>query len=116
VVVAGSPERVEALNVALWTYDDRGFLPHGSRSDGFAEDQPIWLTDRIENPNRAGVLIVTEGVAPEDAGAWPTLIEMFDGNDDAAIADARARWARYKQDGHALMYWKQSENGGWRQD
>ena len=30
VVLAGSPERVEALASFLWTYNDRGFLPHGS--------------------------------------------------------------------------------------
>jgi DNA polymerase-3 subunit chi len=27
VVIAGSDERVAALDTALWTYDDRSFLP-----------------------------------------------------------------------------------------
>ena len=52
VVMAGSSERVEALNAALWTYNDRSFLPHGSSRDGFAEDQPIWLTTAEREPQR----------------------------------------------------------------
>jgi DNA polymerase-3 subunit chi len=30
VVKAGSEERLEALNAALWTYDQGSFLAHGS--------------------------------------------------------------------------------------
>ena len=37
VVLLGSPERVDALNTHLWTYDPNGFLPHGSARDGEAE-------------------------------------------------------------------------------
>ena len=34
VVMAGSEERVEALNTLLWTYAQQSFLPHGSTRDG----------------------------------------------------------------------------------
>ena len=37
--------RMEALDRALWTYGKDSFLPHGTRADGFAEAQPIFLTD-----------------------------------------------------------------------
>ena len=57
VVMAGSPERVEALNLALWVQDPNGFLPHGSAADGNAERQPVWLTAADENPNGATVLV-----------------------------------------------------------
>jgi len=63
VVVAGSDERVEAIASALWTYDDRGFLPHGTAKDGFAADQPIWIATRAENPNGAQMLVLVDGVA-----------------------------------------------------
>src|SRR4051812_32463308 len=65
VVMAGSPERVEALNGQLWTYNPGSFLPHGSKADGSAADQPVWLTDQDENPNSAAVLVLTEGVRSE---------------------------------------------------
>src|SRR5262249_28695663 len=58
IVRAGSPERVENLSAALWTYEEAAFLPHGSARDGHADLQPIWLTDAEENPNSASILVV----------------------------------------------------------
>jgi DNA polymerase-3 subunit chi len=51
VVMAGSEERVEAINGHLWTWNDRGFLPHGSEKDGFAEDQPVWPLPGDDKPS-----------------------------------------------------------------
>jgi len=61
VVMAGSEERVEHLTDQLWTYSERGFLPHGSARDGNAALQPIWLTTADDNPNGAQVLFLTDG-------------------------------------------------------
>src|SRR5689334_1368179 len=58
VVVVGSETRIESLSQALWTYDPASFLAHGSAKDGHAGDQPIWLTDRDENPNGAAVVVL----------------------------------------------------------
>ena len=113
VVMAGSTERVEALNAALWTYNDRAFLPHGSSRDGFAEDQPIWLTTAEENPNGASMLVLADGTSASDIAAWGSAVEIFDGGDEGAVAAARERWKAYKAAGHALTYWKQSEDGKW---
>jgi DNA polymerase-3 subunit chi len=115
VVLAGSEERVEALNAALWTYDDRSFLPHGSARDGFAADQPIWLTTREERPNGAEMLVLVDGSDTADAASWPAICDFFDGGDDATVAAARGRWKRWKQEGHALKYFKQTERGGWEE-
>jgi DNA polymerase-3 subunit chi len=113
VVMAGSSERVEALNAALWTYNDRSFLPHGSSRDGFAEDQPIWLTTAEENPNGAEMLVLADGTTTDDVGAWGSAIEIFDGGDESAVSAARERWKAYKAAGHSLTYWKQSDDGRW---
>lgn len=113
VVVAGSEERVEALNAALWTYDDRSFLPHGSAKDGFERDQPIWLTVREENPNGATMLITVDGAAPTDAAGWPAICAFFDGRDEDAVAASRARWKQWKAAGHSLKYFKQTDRGSW---
>ncbi len=113
VVLAGSEERVEALNAHLWTYKDRGFLPHGSKRDGFVEKQPIWLTTSDENPNGAAVLFLTDGASSARPEAFELVCELFDGNDEAAVAAARERWAAYKTAGHGLTYWQQTDRGGW---
>jgi DNA polymerase III subunit chi len=113
VVMAGSSERVEALNATLWTYDDRSFLPHGSGKDGFAADQPIWLTTEEENPNGATVLVMTDGATVARIDEWKLALEFFDGGDEMALSAARARWKTYKESGHDLTYWKQSDQGKW---
>ena len=113
VVIAGSPERVEALNAALWTYEQLSFLPHGSANDGAAEDQPVWLTTEDENPNGASVLVLTDGVASSQVGEFARCLDMFDGRDADAVAAARERWKAMKAAGHALADWQQNEAGGW---
>ncbi|MFO1061307.1 MAG: DNA polymerase III subunit chi [Dongiaceae bacterium] len=113
VVMAGSAERVEALAHWLWTYDDRGFLPHGTARDGSPELQPIWLTHADENPNEASVLFLTDGAASAAVDRYPLCVELFDGNDAAAVAAARARWKDYKAAGHELSYYQQDGGGRW---
>ncbi|MEK9660186.1 MAG: DNA polymerase III subunit chi [Alphaproteobacteria bacterium] len=79
VVMASSADRVEALNAHLWTYDERGFLPHGSRTDGHAERQPVWLTDADDIPNGAEVLFLTDGAQSAHVGDVSLVCELFDG-------------------------------------
>lgn len=113
VVLAGSEERVEAINAALWSYDDRSFLPHGSAKDGAAADQPVWLTPREENPNSATMLVMVDGALASEIGAWPSACMFFDGRDDAAVTAARACWQSWKASGHGLKYFKETERGSW---
>jgi DNA polymerase III subunit chi len=112
-VVAGSPERVEALDAALWTYDEASFLPHGTARLGHAGRQPIWLTTEDENPNGARLLVLVDGVASARLEEYERVLDMFDGSDEA-VAAARARWTAAKAAGHLLTYWQQTE-AGWAQ-
>src|SRR5436305_15311058 len=111
VVRAGSAERVEHLNALLWTYDDASFLAHGSSRDGNPAGQPIWLTDRADNPNEASMLLLVDGVEAGDLAAFPRVADMFDGNDESAVEAARERWRRAKAAGHTLTYWQQTASG-----
>ena len=111
VVVASSPERVEALNRALWTFGRESFLPHGSREDGFAGEQPVFLTDREDYPNGATVLVLVDGAELEPAPQFKRCLYLFDGNDEAAVAQARALWRKRQARGDALTYWQQTERG-----
>ncbi len=113
VVMAGSAERVEHLDALLWTYDEASFLPHGSARDGQAERQPIWLTDRDENPNRATMLVLVDGASTALLADYARCCDIFDGNDEAAVAAARLRWKSAKAAGHQLVYWEQTE-GRWQ--
>jgi DNA polymerase-3 subunit chi len=115
VVIAGSEERVEALNQLLWTYEERSFLPHGSKRDGRPERHPVWLTTEDENPNGAACLVLTDGAVSNRLGEYQRCLDLFDGQDPDAVAAARERWTRWKNAGHQLSYWQQDESGRWQQ-
>lgn len=115
VVLAGSAERVEHLNALLWSFADDSWLPHGSARDGEAQSQPVWLTDRDENPNGATLLVLCDGMRPADMGQWTRCLDLFDGNDDGAVKAARDRWRDWRDQGHTLVYYQQGENGGWEE-
>ena len=102
--------RVAALDAVLWLSQNPDWLPHGTAATPHPEWQPIYLTHEDINPNDAGFLFRIAG-----AGAGLTLykrvFDLFDGNDEAQVLAARARWRDAKAAGNALTYWKQGPQG-----
>ncbi len=41
------------------------------------------------------------------------VVRLFDGRDEEALAEARREWKRLKDEGRALSYWREGEDGGW---
>jgi len=115
VVQASSEERIEALDAHLWTWRDDAFLPHGTWREPDAGEQPVLLTLDGENRNQAVVRFLVEGAElPADASAYQRLVLLFDGDDPDAVAAARERWAKAKNDGFEVTYWQADENGRWQ--
>src|SRR6478672_69370 len=114
VVQASSDERVDALDAHLWTYRDDNFLAHGTYRENEAAMQPVLLTVNDDNPNGATVRFLIDGApVPEDAGNYQRIVLLFDGEDDEAVAAARARWAEAKAQGFDVTYWQPDEQGRW---
>ena len=114
VVQAASEERVDALDAHLWTYRDDSFLPHGTAREGEAAAQPILLTTSDANPNGAAVRFLIDGApVPEDAASYQRIVLLFDGEDEDALATARARWSEAKAKGFDVTYWRTDEQGRW---
>ena len=113
VVRAGSPERAEALSSHLWTFAEESFLAHGTGQDGFAELQPIWLTDGDDRPNGPQVLFLVDGAAAGNLEGLARAVFMFDGADETAVERARADWKSARAAGHEVSYWQQDESGRW---
>lgn len=113
VVQAGSEERVEALDTLLWTYREESFLPHGTRRDGSAEAQPVYLTTSEENPNGAAVRFLVDGAEARELGGYARIVYLFDGRDAAALETARQQWKAAKTTGADVTYWQQSADGRW---
>jgi DNA polymerase-3 subunit chi len=55
----------------------------------------------------------TSGAGDGGLEGFERCAVLFDGNDEAALAAARAQWAGLKDAGHDLTYWQQSDEGRW---
>ena len=114
-VKVGNEERVEFINSALWSYDEQSFLPHGSKKDGFGEEQPIWISAGDDAPNQAVFLFLVDGAAvtPDVLSQYERVFNIFDGNSEAALNQARAFWKELKTSGNTINYWQQDDAGKW---
>lgn len=104
----------DRLDRRLWEYDANSFLPHGRDGDEPMDQHPIVLTTTDMNQNGSQIRFVVDNARlPEKIGTYERVAIMFDGTDESAVGQARENWKNLKKDGHALTYWKQSDEGKW---
>lgn len=115
IVKHDSDKILDELNERLWTFHANQFLPHGTKKDGHADLQPIWLTSTDDNPNNAKILVLSGGATHPHIAAFDLCCELFDGQQDDAVTAARSRWKDYKNQGFDVTYWQQTDRGGWEQ-
>ena len=117
IIVKTSADSVETLNAMLWTYNDESFLPHGSAKDGFADEQPVFITADDNNPNTAVFLFLVNGAEADcpQIEKYERTFNIFDGNNQTATEQARTLWKTYKDAGFEVCYWQQNDRGAWEQ-
>lgn len=113
LVLVGSEDRAEQLADELWTYQPDSWLPHGTQKDGRPEKQPVWISSQKDNVNGADFLFLTDQMENAEIDTFERCFVIFDGRIDQAVQAARQQWKTYKEAGHALTYWQQTEQGGW---
>lgn len=111
LVRASTPERLEQLDEAIWTFRDDSFVPHGREGD--PARQPVWLTLEAGNPNNAQALFLVDSAEPGDIAMFERACLMFDGRDERALELARSRWKQAREAGVAASYWRESASGRW---
>jgi DNA polymerase-3 subunit chi len=115
VVQSTTPERADALDAHLWTYRDDSFLPHATWRVADVADQPIVLAVEEGNPNGAQVrFLVDNAPLPADSASYERMVLVFNGDDDEALAAARAAWSDCKGRGFEVTYWQADERGRWQ--
>ena len=106
-------DRAEYLNSLLWTYAPDKWLPHGTEKDDFSEEQPIFIASDHKNPNKATIVVLTEGGSLSDITGFDRCLNIFNGADESELAKARALWKQAKEEGNSLNYWQQNDLGQW---
>ncbi len=108
-----TPERLTALDAALWLNPQHKWLPHGTSAPEF---QPIFLTTADSRPNGADFLFLLDGTDTIDAAGCARIFDLFDGRDATQVAAARERWRQRRTAGHDLTYWRQTDKGWEKSD
>lgn len=103
--------RLGTLDEHLWAYRPDSFLPHGRADEPRPERQPVLLTLDQANPNGADVLFLVDGAEAGALEGYRRCVLLFDGREDAELAEARRRWAAFRKAGLSVSYWKQGERG-----
>ena len=110
VVVTSNEKRLKEIDDYLWT--SSRFLPHGTAKDPNPNRQPVFITHKEENPSKAEILIVIDGIVPEFAKDFARVVDIYDGNNANDTAHAKQRMDKYA-DGNKVVHYKQNPKGGW---
>ena len=103
-------DRVKTIDKILWTFSTNAFIPHGDKTVGSAEQQPIYFTDRIENPNNADILLIMDTFEYQNfSGNFEKIMFVFE--DSAHIKVAEELYQVLKKSSENVNYWKQSKIG-----
>jgi len=108
-----TPERLDTIDSALWTYREDSFLPHGTARDGHDARQPVFLTLDAANPNGAQALFLLETATESEPARFARIIRLFGNADEEATALARNEWKAAKEAGFEVSYWRQDASGTW---
>jgi len=103
-------ERVKAIDRTLWTFSTNAFIPHGDKSLGFCDKQPIYFTCEFENPNGATVLVLVDTLDYESYPGFERTIVFFEGK-EAETNALRIFNEKNNTDSFRCNYWKQSSKG-----
>lgn len=104
VQVTAPQDVLNTLDRALWTQEERDFIPHvrmPGATEAVAARTPIWLTPQARRAGQAGaprVLVNLGAPAPQDVQALDRLVEIVGAEPDDA-AQGRERWRQYKAAG-----------------
>lgn len=112
VVLVGDDEVLRSLDRALWTFDERDFVPHAWVDGPPPDDQrraqlartPIWLWRGGDLPAAHPSVLVNLGVDTLSlADSFDRVIELVSAEPDAAAA-GRRRWRAWQAAGHEVTH------------
>ena len=100
VVQSGSQERLEALDMLLWTYRDDSFLPHDREETGELIT-PILINDNPDPDGERQLLINLSASVPSYFAQFERVIELVT---EENKTQARAHYSYYKERGYPLKH------------
>lgn len=112
VILVENNEMVKTIDDGLWAYSTKHFIPHATHLDEHSDEQPVYITSKIENPNNASIGVIIGDVDYRKL-LVSKLLFIFDGNVADQLELARKRWKIFQEEDHELIYWQQKIDSSW---
>jgi DNA polymerase-3 subunit chi len=113
LVVAGEEALAARIDADLWTYAPDAFLPHGRAGAEGEADQPLLISAATNPANGARNIAIVDGMWRDEALGFDRAFYLFDAG---TIDGARAAWRTLgMREDIVRRYWKQDEDGRWRE-
>ena len=110
VRIIAPADALDALDRALWAFDERDFVPHvrvPGAPAATAARTPIWLVSTVSaaagHAPAPAVLLNLGADAPDELAGLDRLIEIVSADPDEA-ARGRSRWRAYKARGLGITH------------
>lgn len=114
-ITIGTDLRVDFINTLLWTFDEESFIAHGTKKDGMADMQPVYISADDDVPNGASFLFLADGayLEPEKMQNFERVFYLFDGHNENELSKAREVWKACGQEEIERHYWQQDAFCKW---
>lgn len=106
VLVTAPESTLAALDRALWTFDERDFVPHVRQpgaAPAVAARTPIWLAPQAGLPGAPAVRVNLGADAPAELAGVGRLIEIVS-EEPGEAERGRGRWREYRARGLAIAH------------
>jgi DNA polymerase III subunit chi len=101
LVYVPDAEHATRLDRILWTQPALSFVPHCRTDAPLADETPILLTDRLDNPAQESCLLNLSNDLPPTFSRFEHLVEIVS-TTDADRLPARERFKFYRDRGYAI--------------
>ncbi len=115
-VVLCDDAKIKPIDDVLWLVGGTRFIPHGTANDNDPELQPVYITDKEENPNNANFLVAISSMNNNFHKKFERTLLVFSGSSETELANARSLWKELKTEpANELKYFLQNEKGAWEE-
>lgn len=109
---------LKEMDRVIWTFSQQSFVPHCLEGDESMAHASSILSAQLP-PKEGGKIDVFIALAPyaveEDLPDVSRVVDMFESQDSAVLAQARERWRFYREKEISCAYWIQTSEGKWVQ-
>lgn len=114
-VLANDASEVSDIDSYLWSLGRISFLPHCTLNDDNKAIAPVVIGESLDESASYDVIVPLNHNINFNPDSYKKVIDIFNGNNESELLNARNRWKNYKNLNYNLKYWYQDPKGNWLQ-